>query len=112
MPCRRRARERGSGVLDERLQQMLSELRRALYEAISDSDEVHRTWQLIREEGYSLYLVVDCKREGDEECEEPPRRARPRRLRAPREPTFQINGNDLSFLKSIGIDPIRRRRSS
>jgi hypothetical protein len=98
--------------LDERLQQMLSELRRALYEAISDSDEVHRTWQLLREEGYSLYLVVDCKREEDEPPEESPRASRSRRRRGEREPVFQINGSDLSFLKSIGIDPIRRRRSS
>lgn len=98
-------------MLDERLQQMLSELRQALYEAISDSSDVHRTWQKLREEGYSLYLVVDCKRE-DDEGEERPRRSRRRRPRTPREPTFQINGSDLSFLKSIGIDPIRRRRSS
>jgi hypothetical protein len=28
----------------------------------------------------------------------------------PQEPVFQINGQDLSFLKSIGIDPTRRAR--
>jgi hypothetical protein len=100
------------GVLDERLQQMLSELRRALYEAISDSSEVHRTWQQLREEGYSLYLVVDCKREEGEDDVEPLPRSRSKRARPTREPAFRINGSDLSFLKSIGIDPIRRRRSS
>ena len=107
-------------MLDERLQQMLSELRRALYEAIGDSDEVQRTWQRLREEGYALYLVVDCKREEDEADDEPEHEAtvardlpaRVRARRSDREPSFRINGTDLSFLKSIGIDPTRRRRSS
>lgn len=95
---------------------MLRELRRALSEAISESSDVNRTLRKIREEGYSLYLLVDCKREGAEE---------PLSLTAPRfysgsspgsgEPVFQIDGRDLSFLRSIGIDPtrrLRRRRSS
>jgi hypothetical protein len=93
--------------LDDKLHQMLRELRRALSEAISDSAEVNRTLRKIREEGYALYLLVDCKRESlDDE---------PLSLTAPRfhsgsEPVFQIDGRDLSFLRSIGIDPTRRLR--
>ena len=97
--------------LDDKLHQMLRDLRRALSEAISDSAEVNRTLRKIREEGYALYLLVDCKRESlDEE---------PLSLTAPRfrssssssgEPAFQIDGRDLSFLRSIGIDPTRRLR--
>ena len=49
--------------LDDKLHQMLRELRRALSEAISESSDVSRTLRKIREEGYSLYLLVDCKRE-------------------------------------------------
>ena len=88
---------------------MLRDLRRALSDAISDSTEVSRTLRKIREEGYSLYLLVDCKRDasGEESLA----------LTAPRaagssssDPTFQINTRDLSFLKSIGIDPTRRLR--
>ena len=45
---------------------MLRELRRALSEAISESSEVNRTLRKIREEGYSLYLLVDCKRDANE----------------------------------------------
>jgi hypothetical protein len=86
---------------------MLRELRRALSEAISESSEVSRTLRKIREEGYSLYLLVDCKREREADDDSFP-------LAAPRtsgrEPAFQINGNDLSFLRSIGIDPTRRLR--
>src|SRR4051794_15362765 len=93
--------------LDERLHSMLRELRRALSEAISESSEINRTLRKIREEGYALYLLVDCKREIDD----PEALA----LTAPRwpssgEPAFQIDVRDLNFLKSIGIDPTRRLR--
>lgn len=93
--------------LDDKLHSMLRELRRALSEAISESSEINRTLRKIREEGYSLYLLVDCKREIEDPEAVP--------LTAPRwpssgEPTFQIDVRDLSFLKSIGIDPTRRLR--
>ena len=98
--------------LDDRLHQMLRDLRRALSEAISESTEVSRTLRKIREEGYTLYLLVDCKRDRELDDEPLP-------IAAPRtsggDPVFQINGTDLSFLRSIGIDPtrrLRRRRSS
>jgi hypothetical protein len=86
---------------------MLRDLRRALSEAISESSEINRTLRKIREEGYSLYLLVDCKREVED--------AEAVSLTAPRwptsgEPAFQIDGRDLNFLKSIGIDPTRRLR--
>ncbi|HBL30936.1 MAG TPA: hypothetical protein DD490_29230, partial [Acidobacteria bacterium] len=86
---------------------MLRDLRRALSEAISDSSEVSRTLRRIREEGYSLFLLVDCKRDLlDEEDDEMPVASR-RSARQP-DPVFQINGPDLHFLRSIGIDPTRR----
>jgi hypothetical protein len=91
---------------------MLRDLRRALSEAISESSEVSRTLRKIREEGYSLYLLVDCKREANE-LESPSLVAAPKTTTG--EPLFQIDSRDLSFLKSIGIDPtrrLRRRRSS
>ena len=91
-------------MANDRLQAMLSEFRRALYDAISDSTDVHRTWRQLRDEGYSLFLLVDCKRQ---ESQEPLERGK---LPLPQEPVFQINGTDLGFLKSIGIDPTRRAR--
>lgn len=87
---------------------MLRELRRALSEAISDSTEVTRTLRRIREEGYSLYLLVDCKREAFDDEDALPVTSRSGRRE--REPVFQINGTDLHFLRSIGIDPTRRSR--
>ncbi|MFY9823802.1 MAG: hypothetical protein WAM82_20650 [Thermoanaerobaculia bacterium] len=97
--------------LDDKLHQMLRELRRALSEAISESSDVNRTLRRIREEGYALYLLVDCKREPDE-IEPFFAATAPRRSSA--EPAFQIDVRDLSFLRSIGIDPtrsLRRRRA-
>jgi hypothetical protein len=88
---------------------LLRDLRRALSEAISESSEVNRTLRKIREEGYSLYLLVDCKRD----LNDPDQLS----LTAPRlpassgsDPVFQIDGRDLQFLRSIGIDPTRRLR--
>ena len=86
---------------------MLRDLRRALSDAISESTDVSRSLRKIREEGYSLYLLVDCKRESG--GEEPLALAAPR-LASSSDPAFQINGRDLSFLRSIGIDPTRRLR--
>ncbi len=95
---------------DRRIREMLRDLQRSLCDAISSSSEVGRTVRRIRDEGYALRLTVDCKR--TLEPEERLAAATPRL--AASEPRFQINGNDLSFLKSIGIDPtrqLRRRRS-
>lgn len=93
---------------------MLRELRRALSEAISDSSEVSRTLRRIRDEGYSLYLLVDCKREAFDDDDPLPVASRSvrreRHEQREREPVFQINGTDLHFLRSIGIDPTRRSR--
>lgn len=93
---------------------MLRDLRRALSDAISDSTEVSRTLRKIREEGYSLYLLVDCKRdplsESDDDDALPASPRGYRKERREREPVFQINGTDLHFLRSIGIDPTRRQR--
>jgi hypothetical protein len=94
---------------DHQLRDMLRDLGRALSDAIAESPEIGRTLRRIRREGYTLHLLLDCKRE--------PGDAEPVALAAPSgkaEPNFQINARDLSFLRSIGIDPtrqLRRRRT-
>lgn len=88
---------------------MLRDFGRVLSEAISDSSEASRKLRQIRDEGYSLYLLLDGGRESTEEGAGAlvTRQQPPRRLTAG-EPEFRINGSDLSFLRSIGIDPTRR----
>jgi hypothetical protein len=83
---------------------MLAELGNALAESVAESPRVNRAFQRLRDEGYSLYLVV---RENSDEFIE---------LRAAEgsestgNPVFKIDGTDLSFLRSIGIDPTRKLR--
>ncbi len=99
-------------LLNANLRRLLKDLRDSISKAFSESNEVSQALHRIRDEGWSLYLVVDRKKEnGDPQSFE---------LSSPRpkqeeDPSFRINGKDLSFLKSVGIDPtrkLRRRRSN
>lgn len=77
---------------------------------MAESSDVNRSMTRIRDEGWSLYLVVDRKRE--DETPEAFELSTGRSKKG--DPVFRIDGRDLSFLKSIGIDPtrqLRRRRS-
>ena len=91
---------------DQNLRDMLRELGHALSLAISESPDVHETLQRIRREGYSLQLLLDCKRESSDDADDEQVDAD-----STANPTFQINAIDLSFLRSIGIDPTRRMRT-
>lgn len=92
--------------MDERLQRKLRDLGRAVFEAISESAEVGEALDLIRAEGYSLSMQLNCKKEpADERADRQPVRALPEHR-----PDFRIDGQDLTFLRSIGIDPTRRMR--
>jgi hypothetical protein len=127
----RRCRRTEERALDERLKPLIRDLRRALAEAISESSDVSRSLRRIREEGYAMVLHLDCKRDGDEEpplvpasraavLADPLPEKLARTVKSPKpesnalvpspEPAFQIDGRDLSFLRSIGIDPTRRLR--
>jgi hypothetical protein len=96
--------------LDDKLHQLLLALRGALSQALSSSSEANRAVREIRREGWSLYLVVDQQKDnGSGAALE--LTAKPSAEQAP---VFKIDGEDLSFLRSIGIDPtrsLRRRRS-
>lgn len=89
-------------IMNDNLQRILKDLGRAVLEAISDSDEVNETIDRVRAEGYTLTMQLNCNRDTAVAEGKP---AEPSRL----EPTFRIDGQDLSFLQSIGIDPTRRR---
>lgn len=92
--------------MNERIRQLVDELRGAVSQALVDSVDVDQALRNIRQEGWSLYLVVDRKR-GDEELE-----AYEIATDAPvqGEAVFRIDASDLDFLRSIGIDPTRRTR--
>lgn len=93
-------------ALDAKLRRLLRDLRGAITEALTDPTGATRSMDEIREEGWSVYLVIDRKRE-DETPEGIELTGEDSNGEAP---TFRINSRDLAFLKSVGIDPTRRVR--
>lgn len=96
--------------MDDKIKQLLQDLGTAINESISGSEDVNRHIQKIRDEGYDLYVVLDAtiglnKQDGEEAAAVVP--AQP-----PKEVQFRINVNDLSLLRSLGIDPTRKVRSA
>lgn len=93
-------------ALDRETRRALQDLERVLIEAISSSADAAVALSQLQTRGYSLFLAVDC--DGDVPAEPTPLALPP----APPStaPVFRIDGRDLRFLRSIGIDPTRRTR--
>lgn len=103
---------RDSSAMDEKIKQLLQELGTAINESISSSDDVNQHIQRIRDEGYDLYVVLDATiglNKQDETGDDG-------EITVAAEPTqevqFRINVNDLSLLRSLGIDPTRKVRGA
>ncbi|HVS15961.1 MAG TPA: hypothetical protein VMV46_18715 [Thermoanaerobaculia bacterium] len=86
---------------------------------IAESPEVGEKLDEVRSAGYSVYLLLDCKRRIEERARprsrpQPgtaPAATEPRLPSSPVEPgVFRINAGDLAFLRALGIDPTRRLR--
>jgi hypothetical protein len=149
-----------AGPLNERLKRKLADLGRALSEALSGSSDASRQLSELREEGYSVYLLLEsdgvraartgdgapaaradaaralsAQRQlggrrhlagqrqltglhgqrqltGERQLDGPERPTADRQLPAVPlpEPAFLIDGRDLAFLRSVGIDPTRSPR--
>lgn len=94
---------------------LLADVERALLEALAESAEMHRVLYRLQRAGWALELHLDCHRvDAPADDESPAKRTRNRRTAAerssPPEPAFVIDSGDLRFLRSIGIDPTRKRR--
>ena len=74
---------------------MLDDLGRELIEALHGSRTMSDALQRIRREGYALHLALGCQQKATE---------------PDRPPNFRLSTDDVSFLKSIGIDPTRNAR--
>lgn len=103
--------------MDDRIRELLKQLGKAINDSISGSQDVNAHIQKLRDEGYNLYVVLDAtiglgKNDGDSEPEEATVKALapiPKERKAqPGDPQFRIDVNDLSILRSLGIDPTRR----
>lgn len=99
-------------VLDDKIRRMLKELGEAINESISGSADVNDHIQRIRDEGYNLFVVLDATigldREGDEESATDSDGNAIAPVKRKKDVQFRIDVNDLSFLKSLGIDPTRK----
>ncbi|MGA7614610.1 MAG: hypothetical protein WBX15_05450 [Thermoanaerobaculia bacterium] len=104
--------------MDDRIKELLKELGNAINDSISSSEAVNQQIQRIRDHGYNLYVFLDATigldREGEDSGNLEPQRSPemavvPRRAR--HEVQFRIDMKDLTFLRSVGIDPTRKVRS-
>lgn len=109
--------------MDDKIKELLRELGTSINESISASEEVNAHIQKIRDEGYDLYVVLDAtislNRQGEdvepiehsliEQTTAEPTQAMV--VKSNKEVQFRIDINDLSLLRSLGIDPTRKVRS-
>ena len=112
-------------ALDDKVRAYLRELGAALNDAVSSSEKVHEILAKVKAEGYGVYLVLDAtvalEKRGRRSSATLPsiRRGALQAARAAGDgeggtvetAVFQINVKDLSFLRSVGIDPTRPIRA-
>lgn len=104
--------------MDDRIRELLKQLGQAINDSISGSPDVNAHIQKLKDEGYNLYVVLDAtiglgKDDDSAEPEETTVKAlapipKERKSRVVVDPQFRINAQDLSVLRSLGIDPTRR----
>jgi len=112
-------------ALDDKVRAHLRDLGAALNEAVSSSAKVHEILAKVKAEGYGVYLVLDAtvalEKRGRRSSAALPsiRRGALQTARGAGDgergtvetAVFQINVKDLSFLRSVGIDPTRPIRA-
>ena len=91
--------------MNPRTTNLLKDLRAAIVRALSGSSEVRGLFDQIREEGYSLYFVVNRKLGQDRAGVDLATGGETEST-----PVFKIDGRDLSILRGLGIDPTRSTR--
>jgi len=91
--------------LEARRRSLLRDVERALLGALSESADMHRAILRLQREGLTLQVSLDCSGDAAAPAGLPGRPASGPRS----EPAFRIDAEDLRFLRSIGIDPTRRR---
>ena len=97
--------------VDDPVKKMMQALGHALTQAIATSPEVSAAVRGIRQQGYSVYLVLERKEEGQQGA----RIELTTRQTKSKTPAFLLDKGDVSLLKSMGIDatrPGKRRRTS
>ena len=99
---------------DDQLRAMLRDLGRSLAHAISASEDIHEAVRRFHREGFTLQLRLDCRHEVDDReagiqlsSGQAGVGGTPREPISERSPEFRLDGEDVEFLRSLGIDPTR-----
>jgi hypothetical protein len=96
----------------DRKRTLLRAIEQALFDAISQSEELHRSLWRLQRAGYTLHLTLDCRTEPgaaarvEAAADAPSAADATGAARA----EFRMDGDDLRFLHSVGIDPTRSGR--
>jgi hypothetical protein len=91
--------------MDDQNRNRMRDLGRRLAQTMSASPEVKEEVRRLQLEGFSLSLTLSSQREEEMNLKleiQPPG--------PPPEPAFRLDGDDVTFLKSMRIDPTRPAR--
>ncbi len=98
-------------TVDNHMKQLMRDLGDAITRAMASSTEIGEAMQRLRQDGYSLSLVLDRREDSEKSARV--------ELSSPQQPpaqqaTFRLGQEDVSWLRTLGIDATRtgRRRRS
>ena len=104
---------------NEKIEKLLQDLGRAIAEAMASSVGVSSALQRFHRQDFSIYLVLDGQDRDhclqlEVSAVETPSLPSGSSIESAREPEFRLDGRDVAWLQSLGIDATRsgkRRRS-
>ena len=92
--------------MEDRLKNLMQELGNAINDSLSDSDRIAEAIGEIKQAGYDVFLVLEAtigfNRNDDQAPRSAPELVSTRNKKNP-DPEFDINANDVRFLKSLRI---------
>ena len=94
--------------MDDTLKKRIKELGEAINHSLSESEPIAETIGRIKSEGYDVFLVLEAtigftRQDGTEVEEAEPHAAVGSKTKRSGEPKFQVNAQDMKFLKSMRI---------
>jgi hypothetical protein len=94
--------------VDDHLKKRIKELGEAINHSLSESEPIAETIGRIKAEGYDVFLVLEAtigftRQDGEGEEAEPQAATITSKSKRNGEPKFQVNAQDMKFLKSMKI---------
>ena len=92
--------------MNPQLKKLLKELGEAINASLSESEQIAQAIANMKEQGYDIFLVLEAtigfNRNDDQAVRSAPELVSTRNKKNP-DPEFDINANDVRFLKSLRI---------